>query len=312
MPAKSIKAADKQTILKKLVTEMKKRYGGAIPKQSRSAFETLLFAACLEDTDYETAENSFSQLLDGFFDLNEIRVSSVGEIQQTLGEIRAANWKAMRIRESLQFVFEKHYAFDLEGLKRKTQEQAQKDLAQIPHQTSFIRNYVLQHALGAHVIPVDETIRHLLIWLGLADAKTDAEAAAEELKSGIKKTEAPLLCYLLKLTAIDPELIEHFEEAATSKEEVDPMTASTRLAELFKNPKKKRKPVKAAPPAKPAPAAKPTATASKASTATKAVSLKKPKKTAPSRPANAKVAASANRKVTKKVPAKKATRNRSK
>ena len=56
MPAKTLKAADKQTILKKLVTEMKRRYGGSVPKQQRSALETLLFAACLEDSNQRDAE----------------------------------------------------------------------------------------------------------------------------------------------------------------------------------------------------------------------------------------------------------------
>ncbi len=302
MPAKTtLKAADKQTILKKLVVEMKKRYGGSIPKQNRSTFETLLFAACLEDSDQASAEAAYARLLDGFFDLNEIRVSSVGEIELALGELEHAGWKAMRIREALQFVFEKHYAFDLEPLKRKTQEQAQKELIQIPHQTEFIRSYVIQHALAAHVIPVDTRIYQLLVWLGLVEPKTTLEAVADDLKSGVKKTDAPLLCQLLKCTSTDPELREHFEEGPGG-EDTDPFAAAQRLADLFKNPKKKRKPLK--------PAAKP---AAKPAPATKAVSRKKPeKKVTPARaPAKKEVSAS-SRKVTKKVPTKKSAPGRRK
>jgi endonuclease-3 len=293
MPAKSLKAADKQTILKKLTTEMKRRYGGSLPKQNWTNFETLLFAACLEDTGYQTAEAAYARLHDAFFDLNEIRVSSVTEVQQALGDVIDADWKAMRIREALQHIFEKHYAFDLEFLNRKTQEQAVKELAQIPHQSAFIRAFVVQQALGAHVIPVDGTMLRLLVWLGLVSADSDEESASDELKAGIKKTDAPLLCYLLKCTATDAELIEHFADGPDDN--VDPMSASSRLAELFKNPKKKRKPAKPA--------------------ATKAVSVKKPvKKTSgrPSAPAKSSPAP-ANRKVTKKVPpAKKTSRPRSK
>ncbi|SFH81326.1 HhH-GDP family DNA glycosylase [Planctomicrobium piriforme] len=313
MPAKSLKAADKQTILKKLVTEMKRRYGGSIPKQTRSAFDTLLFAACLEDVGHDEAEAAYSRLLDGFFDLNEIRVSSVTEIQHSLGDISDADWKAMRIRESLQHLFEKFYAFDLEFLKRKTQEQAIKELSLIPHQSDFIRGYVVQHALGAHVIPVDGTLQRLLVWLGLAGPDTSCEEAGEELKPGIKKTDAPLLCHLLKCTATDAELIEHFTDGPDEDEASDPFEGPHRLAELFKNPAKKKKKAKPAP-VKHAPAKHASAKPAAAKTAAvKAVSHKKPVKKATARPAAPKAVAP-TRKVTKKLPApaKKTNRNRSK
>ncbi|HWL07515.1 MAG TPA: hypothetical protein VNQ76_03855 [Planctomicrobium sp.] len=315
MPAKSLKAADKQTILKKLVTEMKKRYGGSIPKQNRSVFETLLFAACLEDVGYEQAEAAYTRLLDGFFDLNEIRVSSVNEIEQALGEIEYSDWKAMRIREALQFVFEKHYSFDLEQLKRKTQEQAQKELVQIPHQTAFIRAYGIQHSLAAHLIPVDTRIHQLLVWLGLAEEGSDAEAVGDDLKSGVKKTDAPLLCYLLKCTSTDPELKGHFSDGPVPGE-TDPFTAAQRLVDLFKNPKKKRKPAKPVPvkasekhTEKGAGKVAEKAT-EKPVPAGKAVSRKKPeKKVTANRAVASKTAPASSRKVTKKVPPKKVNRS---
>lgn len=302
MPAKSLKAVDKQNILKKLVTEMKRRYGGTLPKQTRPAFETLLFAVCLEDSSHAEAETAYAQLLEPFFDLNEIRVSSVSQIQEALGDLRGADWKALRIREALQHVFEKFYAFDLEFLKRKTQEQAVKELALVPYQTPFIRSYVIQHILGAHVIPVDQSILHLLQWLGLSDLKADHDTAGEDLKAGIKKADGVLLCHLFKCTAVDPELREHFAEPPGTEEEGDPFTSAQRLVELFKNPQKKKKKAKPAPPPPPPPA--------------KAVAVKKPVKKVAERVAatKAKPAAAAARKVTKKVPAapkKKTNRKRS-
>jgi len=318
MPAKSLKAADKQAILKKLITEMKRRYGNSVPKQNRNAFETVLFAACLEDAGQAEAETAFAQLLEPFFDLNEIRVSSVTQIQAALGELRGADWKALRIREALQHIFEKFYAFDLEFLKRKTQEQAVKELALIPYQTPFIRAYAVQHILGAHVLPVDQSILNLILWLGLADASQDAEAAAEEVKAGIKKAEGVQLAHLLKCVATDAELREHFEDAPTGDDDTDPFTCASRLADLFKNPQKKKKKPKVVPPAPAAKGAASKASAAKAAasktapakgaaaktTATaKAVAVKKPAKKSVERPATGKSKPAAARKVTKKVPA---------
>lgn len=286
MPAKSLKSADKQTILKKLVTEMKRRYGGAVPKETRSTFETLLFAACLEDASQADAEAAYARLLDSFFDLNEIRVSSVSEIQAALGDLTDAAWKAMRIREALQHVFEKHYAFDLEFLRRKTQEQALKELSQISYQTPYARAYVAQHALGAHVLPLDASVFRLLVWLGLADPTADAEAAAEDLKSAVKKSEGGQVCHLLKCVATDPELREHFEETPSRKEVPDPFQAAARLADLFKNPQRKKRKPKAA---------------------GKVVSRKKPekKKTASRAAAKSAPRNSGKKSVTKKVPDRK-------
>lgn len=317
MPAKSLKAADKQNILKKLTTEMKRRYGGSVPKQNRSVFETLLFAICLEDAGQEDAETAYAALLEPFFDLNEIRVSSVAQVEQALGNLHGADWKALRIREALQHIFEKYYAFDLEFLKRKTQEQAVKELAQIPYQTPFVRNYVIQHVLGAHVLPVDLSMLRCLQWLGLADAKMDFETAAEEVKAGLKKAEGPQFCHLLKCVSVDGQLWEHFAEPPTAEDETDPFTSAARLADLIKNPHKKKKKAKPAPAPAKAESSKSAKAAGTAKTASaKAVAVKKPvKKIPPSRAVSGKAKPEAARKVTKKVPAapkKKTSRNRGK
>lgn len=283
MPAgKSLKASEKQAILKKLVTEMKKRYGGSLPKQGRSGFETLLFAVCLEDSPYKSAEAAYHRLLESFFDLNEIRVSSVTEIQQALTGLEDADWKAMRLRDALQHTFEKHYAFDLEILKRKTQDVAAKELEEIPNQTSFVRLYTVQQALGAHVLPIDNTMKRVLIWLGLIDAEATPESASEDLKSAVKKSDAPLLCHLLKCVATDPELTSEFEEPAIDGGGFDGSTAAARLAGLFKTGGRKR--------------------SKKA--AKKAVSRKKPEKKAAARSSSAaKQSRKPAKKVTKKKPA---------
>lgn len=282
MPASnSLKAAEKQKITKKIVTELKKHYKGSPPKQSLSIFETLLFSACLEDVDYATAEAAYNRMLEKFFDLNEIRVSSVQEIEQALRDIHDANWKALRVREVLQFVFEKYYAFDLEVLKRKTQDAANKELMTIPHLSTFMRDYTVQHGLGAHVLPIDGTMARVLKWMNLSQIGETEEQAADSIKSGLKKSEGPLFCYLLKCVATDPKLEAGFEEFDQFENE-DPLNAAKRLAELIKNPVKKKKVVKKVPTkvSKKKPAQKPetaTKTTNK-NTETKSVKKKVPVK----------------------------------
>jgi len=300
---KSLKAAEKTVILKKLVTELKKRYGGKVPKDERPVLETLLYSACLEDTDHTQAQAAYDRMLNAFFDLNEIRVSSVTEIENSLGELNNADWKAMRLRESLQHTFEKHFAFDLDGLRRKTQDAASKELAEISFQTSFMRTYTIAHSLGAHVLPIDESMRLLLVWLGLADHKATAEKVADDLKSAVKKSDGALICFLLKAAATDEKLRWAFEGGLEDDAEIDPKDAAKRLAALIKNPK---------PPKKKAPAKK--AAASKSSTkkpaGKKTAAKKAPAKKSPAKKAAAKK--TTKKKTVKKPAAKKAATKRSK
>ena len=298
MPASnSLKAADKQKIAKKLVTELKKRYKGSLPKQNRSIFEILLFSACLEDSTYEDAEAAYSRMLESFFDLNEIRVSSVLEIEQALGDINDASWKALRVREVLQYVFEAYYAFDLEQLKRKTQDAANKELMSIPHISTFMRDYTVQQGLGAHVLPVDATMAKVLKWLRLAEVGDTEEQAADAIKAGLKKSDGPLFCYLLKCAATDEKLQPGFDQFEEVTEE-DPLDAQKRLADLIK------KPVKAKPPKKKA------AKVSKKKPAKKTSSRSKAKAKAPTKKKTTKKKTVKKKVPVKKKPAKKKTKKK--
>ncbi|MCA8990854.1 MAG: hypothetical protein KDA88_02700 [Planctomycetaceae bacterium] len=318
--SKSLKSSDRQSIIKKLTTELKKRYKGGLPKTNLSVIETLIYATLLEDSTHEDAEAAFQRLFDHFFDLNEIRVSSVDEIKQVLGDLRDADWKAFRLREALQDIFEKHFAFDMEGLKRKTLDAAQKELGAIPHQTDFAQSYTLQTCCTSHVVPVDESMLLALRWLALTDAESTGQQAADEVKSATKKSDAPQFCYLLKYLSIDeklsPAFVQDIEDTVTGHD------APKRLAGLIKNgpPKPpKAKPAKKAAETKAAPAKKGTTKKSSKTASQKTVVKKKPapksttKKSAAKKATTKKPAASTPRKVTKKKPvAKKATRKSAK
>lgn len=314
--SKLLKSSDRQSIIKKLTPELKKRYKGGLPKSNLSVIETLIYATLLEDSSHEEAEAAFQRLFDYFFDLNEIRVSSVEEIKQVLGDLKAADWKAFRLREALQDIFEKHFAFDMEGLKRKTLEAAQKELGAIPHQTEFAQAYTLQVCCTSHVVPVDESMLLALRWLALTDADSTGQQAADEVKSATKKSDAPQFCYLLKYLSIDeklsPAFIQDIEETVTGHD------APKRLAGLIKNgpPKPpKAKPAKKAAEKKAAPAKKSTTKKPSSTTAKKTVVKKKPapkaatKNSAAKKTSTKKTATKTTRKVTKKKPvAKKTTR----
>ncbi|WP_166828922.1 HhH-GDP family DNA glycosylase [Thalassoroseus pseudoceratinae] len=239
--AQKPKNSDKQAVCKKLVTALKKQYKGSSSTSDLPVLETLVFAVCLEDTSEEQAEKTYQRLHESFFDLNEIRVSSISELAAVFEELPDAELRGMMVRNLLQHVFEKHYDFDLEDLKRKTLEQAVKQLEEIPNLSPFVRNYALQTCLGSHLVPADRSTTYALIWLGLVEAGQTPEEAADSLKPVIRKAEGPQFCSLIRSLAVDPKYRETFDPAETPPPEdgYDLMTSPNRLKDLFENGPKK-------------------------------------------------------------------------
>lgn len=245
--AKGTKAADKSQICRKLVTALQKLYGKSVPKIELSVVETMLFAACLEDNPWGTAEAGLKKVLTSYFDMNEVRVSSVSELEQTLAPLRDADWKGLRIRSILRFVFETTYSYDYEKLRRQTLEQAVKTLKKVNDITPFIRDFILHEILGSHIICLDNSMLTAARWLGMVPARADLHEASEFLKGGIKKSEVSEFCHLLRSLATDPKYAPRFLDPSDTELSMDDVM--DRFVELQSPPKKK--PAKPIPPPEP-------------------------------------------------------------
>jgi endonuclease-3 len=241
--APQLKASDKQNICRKLTIVLKKRYKGSIPKTSRPTLETILFAACLENASAADANDRYERLTDEFHDLNEIRVSSISELSRIFEGLPEPERRAMRVRNTLQYVFEKHFEFDFEAIRRKTFDAADRQLGKIKGLSPFVRTFALQAALGSHVVPVDQAMCNAAIWLGLVQPDVTPKAASEQFKSMLRKADAPQFCHLFRQLATDPKLKRIFESAASRVPEdgYDAGSSPERLTELFKNPAAARK-----------------------------------------------------------------------
>ena len=290
MSSPKLKASDRQAICKKLATVLKRKYGGSVPKHKFNVLDTLLFACCLENVAYDKAEAAFKRLREAFHDLNEVRVSSVREIEENLGDVDEAAWKALRIRESLQYVFEKYYQFDFEPLRRKTMDAAEKELAKIKHLSPFVRLYTLQTSLDSHVVPLDDMQTQIVAWLGFVDPDAATDRAADEMKSSLRKPDVALMGHLLRQLGTDRKYQGTFKltKSLIASDELDPTKAVDRLEAHLKSPTRAKKVTKTR--------KKPAASTRKSAAG---------KKTAKKKPAARKTA----KKVTKKKPAaKKATK----
>jgi len=326
--AKATKAADKSQICRKFVQALQKLYGKSVPKIEMSVLETMLFGVCLEDNPWSQAEAALKKLTASYFDLNEIRVSSISELEQTLAPLKDADWKGLRIRAILRYVFESTYSYDYEKLRRQTLEQALKTLKKIQEMSPFVRDFILHEILGSHVVCLDNSMLTAARWLGLVPLKSDQHDASEFLKGGLKKAEVSEFCHLLRCLATDPKFIPRFTDMPDQDPGMD--MVPERLVELQNPPKKK--PAKPVPPpeppkveksvakkpavpekpvAKSVPAAKPAAQTKPAET--KPAAKAPPKAAPPTKPAPAKALAKAAIKpapppAKKQVPAKPVTK----
>ena len=228
------KASDKQAILKKLFPMLKKQYKSSPPKYDMPILETLIHAVCLENASQEEADAAQERLEESFHDYNEIRVSSISELNKVFEGMDSPEIRSQRIRSILHYVFEEHYEFEFEGLRRKTLELATKQLNKIRDLSAFDKNFTLQVALGSHLVPVDEVMLPPVKWLGLVELEATPEEASEGLKPAVRKSEGPLFCHLIRCLAHDPKLEGAFKlESETPEEDFDLNSAPARLKQLL-------------------------------------------------------------------------------
>lgn len=166
-------ASNRSSLITKTHKVLKKYYDPITPPADRTVLDHLLYACCLENASPEAADEAFARLQQAFFDWNEIRVTTVTELAETMSSVPDAGAAATRLKRALQHVFEARYSYDIEALKKQNIGKAAKELAGIRGTTRFGVAYVTQHGLGGHSIPVAEGIIGVFKVIGII---SDAEA----------------------------------------------------------------------------------------------------------------------------------------
>ena len=169
----------------------------------RPVIEHLLYACCLENSSPEAADETFARLQELYFDWNEVRVTSIRELEEVMARLTDPAESATRLTQCLQSVFEEQYSFDLEPLRKMNQGKAVSELEKIKGATPFAVQYVIQHALGGHAIPVS---RGVLDVFRILDIISDAEAASGRvpgLERAIPKNKGPQMASLIHQLGAD-------------------------------------------------------------------------------------------------------------
>lgn len=158
---------NRQQLVAKLYKALKTAYKPVAANVTRPVLEQVLFACCLENSPYAAAEKALTKLLGGYFDLNEVRVTTVAELAEWLDDLPDPAHAALSLRRALQGVFESTYNFSLDHAKKHSLSHGLKTLENLPGIPPFVVHYVASTALGGHFIPLDRGAMTALFLTGI-------------------------------------------------------------------------------------------------------------------------------------------------
>jgi endonuclease-3 len=192
---------NKQRLLTQIFSSGGKSSKAAEP-EGRPVLEQFIYALCREGATRDLADQAFGALQERFFDWNEIRVSSIREVADTIEMLPGADARAQRIIEFLQEVFETTFSFDLDVLHKKGLKQAAKQLARYQRSNDYGVAWVIQQSLGGHAIPLDAPSLRVLRRIGLIEEEEqDSEAVRASLEHQIPKSRGPLFADVISEVA---------------------------------------------------------------------------------------------------------------
>ena len=195
-------AKNRAGLITKLQTSLKKHYKPAPAAPGRPLMEHVLYAALLEDAPIDLADEGFAKCEQEFFDWNEVRVTSVTELAEVLAHFPSPASTALRLKRCLQSVFESFYSFEIDHLKKENLGKAVAKFESMNGVTPFVLSYLVQHGLGGHAIPVNQSGMWIMFKTGIV---TEAEARTGKvpgLERAIPKSKAIEFSSMLHQAAI--------------------------------------------------------------------------------------------------------------
>jgi len=292
-------ATNRAAIINKLFKVAKKHYPPILPPSNRTVLEHMMFACCLENTQYEAADESFARLQEQFFDWNEVRVTTAVELAEVMKQQPDPSESAVLIKKTLHGVFETYYNFDLESLKKENLRKTVQQMERFKGVSSFVVSYVAQVALAGHYIPLDRAALNLMVVLGAATEAEIAKGKIPGLERAIPKSKG------IEFTSIVHQLAAAFYKSKFNKDIRDILLsiASDATERFPKRGGRKKKAVE--PAAKPAKKIRENKPAKKAAVKKAAVKKAAAKKTPVKKKAAAKKKPVKKKAAAKKKPVKK-------
>jgi endonuclease III len=230
-------APSKAQLLTEVHNLLKKRYKLEPRTERLSVLEAVVYGIAHEGTTREQANQALSRFKDDFFDWNEVRVSSLEEIQGVFAGFSDVEDRAARLRRFLRQLFEKTYGFALDSLAKKPLKESVKALQEYEAlQSDYVLATVIQQALGGHALPIDGPIRRGLERLGIAEPGQDIVALRAMIERAVPKNRGSEFVDLMEELTHDTCVAGPPDCPRCELKKVCP-TGHARIAELKAGPK---------------------------------------------------------------------------
>ena len=229
-------AANRSAQLTKLHKVLRKHYEPATVPSGRTVLEHLLFACCLENSRHADVEDVFARLTEAYFDWNEVRVTTVTELAEVMASLIDPVDSARRLKTTLQSIFETHYAFDIDALRKQNLGKSIKDIERYKGMTPFILAYVTQNALGGHAIPINQGLMEAFMMLGMVAQGDVEEGRLPGLERAIPKNKGSEFASLVHQFGVDYKSNPSSSKVRSIVQEMVPEGVDTTAKRVAKKP----------------------------------------------------------------------------
>lgn len=295
---------NRATQINKVLKTVKKHFKPVDIPAERTLLEHLIYACCAENSLHDIANDVFAALSSDYYDWNEVRVTSIRELSDVMKPLNDPKESATRLKRVLQSVFETHYSFDLEPMKKQNIGQTVKQLEKYNGTTRYTVAFVTQNALGGHAIPINRGLLESMRVVGVVSDNEAKKGTVPGLERAVPKSKGVELGTILHqlgvelhrspygptirklLLEIEPTCKDNLPKRPSKKVEkpVKKKAAKPEKGKAATKEKGKQPAQKAEPKAAKKPAAKTAKTAAKKPTKKKVVKKKVKKKVAKKMP----------------------------
>lgn len=232
---------------------LKKHYKPIAIPTGRNVLENLIYACLLEDAKFEVADELFAKAQHEYHDWNEARVTTITELAELFAIHPLPVQVAVRLKKTLQAIFEARYSYDIEDLLKLNLGKAIETIEAWVPTSKFVSAFMQQNAFGGHAIAIDNSTMQALVSTGVAQSADMLKGSVSGLDRAVPKAKGAELFSLVHQFGI---------EFIADRKAPGVQAIMTELGIEIAVPKAPPKPVKPAektpspPPPPPAPAAK--------------------------------------------------------
>lgn len=200
---------------------LKKHYKPATVAD-RPLLEQMLYACCLQAAMPMAADEAFAKLQQTYFDWNEVRVTTISELAEVMNCLPRPSETASNLKKTLQAVFETHYSFDLESLKKENIGKSVKQLEKLAGVTPFVLSFVTQNGLNGHSIAISDGSLEVLRIIGVISDDEAHQKKVPGLERAIPKNRGVEFGSLLHQLGADYSQAPHSQRVRAILLEIAP------------------------------------------------------------------------------------------